>query len=440
MDIIVMGAQMILGLSILVGLHEFGHLLAAKLFGMRVEQYSIGFPPRIFKFNYGDTVYSIGMIPLGGYVKIAGMIDESLDLKSMKEEPKPYEFRSKPAWQRLIVMTGGILMNVITGIIIFIIMVYSFGESYISKNEVNKAGIVSYSLGREIGLKTGDKIIRINGHDYEKFADLTNPDNLLDDGAFYTVVRGKDTLNVYIPGDFIEKISTLKTSDTTGFIDPIFRFRVGEIEKGSGADLGGLKKGDRIVSIRGVRTEYYHEMKEVLMQSKGDSVKVMVERKGTILPLTIQVSREGILGFHPVSELDLSNVQYSLWQAIPIGTERAFSIVFINVKAFGKIITGQLDFRKSISGPIGIAKTFGGTWDWYRFWNLVGLLSMILAFMNFLPIPALDGGHVMFLTFEIISGKKPSDKFMEVSQKVGMVILLSLMVFVIFNDIFKEIF
>jgi regulator of sigma E protease len=181
-------------------------------------------------------------------------------------------------------------------------------------------------------------------------------------------------------------------------------------------------------------------MREVLMANKNQEVQVVVSRDSSLIPLSIRVSEEGMLGFRPVSDLEYTHIRYGLMEAIPLGTEKAFSIVFINAKAFGKILTGQLDFRKSISGPIGIAKTFGDTWDWFRFWTLVGLLSMILAFMNFLPIPALDGGHVMFLTFEIVTGRKPSDKFLEVSQKVGMVILLSLMVFVIFNDIFKEIF
>ncbi len=444
MDGIVMAAQMILALSILVGLHEFGHLLAAKVFGMKVEQYSIGFPPRIFKFTYGETVYSIGAIPLGGYVKIAGMIDESLDLEKMKEEPKPYEFRSKPAWQRLIVMTGGILMNILTGVIIFIIMAYSFGDTYISKDEVNKNGIVADSLGREIGLKTGDKIIRINGHNYEKFSDLINPDYLLSDHPSYTVVRGQDTLIIHIPSDFVEKLGAIKNNDTIGFVDPIYRFTVGKVQKGSGAEKAGLKTGDRILSINGKKIEFFHQMKNVLAGLKGQVVQVEVERKGTggeesrIFPLSIQVSPEGILGFMGVPDMEPSIVNYSLLQSIPIGTANAFKVVFVNAKALGKIFTGKLDVRKNLMGPIAIARTFGGTWDWYRFWNLVGLLSMVLAFMNFLPIPALDGGHVMFLSFEIISGRKPSDKFMEVSQKVGMVILLSLMVFVIFNDIIQQ--
>ncbi len=440
MDGIIMAAQMLLGLSILVGLHELGHMLAAKVFGMRVEQYSIGFPPKIFKFTYGETVYSIGAIPLGGFVKISGMIDESLDLEKMKEEPKPYEFRSKPAWQRLIVMTGGIIMNILTGIVIFITMAYIFGDTYLSKAEVNKYGIVADSLGRELGLKTGDKIIKVNGHDYDKFSDLTSPDNLLADNASYTIDRDGQIINIPIPPDFVEKFAATKNNENLGFIEPIFRFTVGDVEKGSGADLAGLKPGDRIISINGIKTEFYHKMKTVLANAKNQVVHLIINRNSSLDTLTAKVSDEGILGFHAAMDMEPYTVHYSLLHSIPIGTANAFNIVFVQAKAFGKILSGQLNFRKNITGPIGIARIFGATWDWYRFWNLVGLLSMVIAFFNFLPIPALDGGHIMFLAFEIVSGKKPSDKFMEVSQKIGMVLLLSLMVFVIFNDIFQQIF
>jgi regulator of sigma E protease len=440
MDVLIMAAQMILGLSILVGLHELGHMLTAKAFGMRVEQYSIGFPPRIFKFKYGETEYSIGAIPLGGYVKISGMIDESLDLKNLSEEPKDYEFRAKPAWQRLIVMMGGILVNVLTGIVIFIIIIYSFGETYMPKEEVNKYGIVAYDLAEEIGLKTGDKILKINGEDYKKFSDISSPDNLLDTDAYYTVDRDGTLLDIPIPANFIERLSPTGKDAEAPFIDYIFKFTVDRVDKKSGAAEAGLQPGDRIVSINGKPVQYYHEVITLLKEIPGQVAVVEIERAEQILTLNVQISENSIMGFYPKPDFEYASINYSFLESIPKGTDMAFNIVFLNIKAFGKIFSGDLDFSKSISGPIGIAKTFGGTWDWFRFWKLIGLLSMVLAFMNFLPIPALDGGHVMFLSFEIITGRKPSDKFMEVAQKVGMVLLLSLMVFVIFNDIFKEIF
>jgi regulator of sigma E protease len=440
MDVLVMAAQMILGLSILVGLHELGHLLAAKMFGMRVEQYSIGFPPRIFKFKYGETVYSIGAVPLGGYVKISGMIDESLDVKSMSEEPKPWEFRAKPAWQRLIVMMGGILVNVITGIIIFIVIAYSMGDTYIPKEEVNRYGIYAYDIAREIGLETGDKIMEVNGHDYKGFDDLTSADVLLESDAYYTVSRNGESLKVEIPANILEQLSPSRTNKDPKFIDPIFRFRIGEVIKGTGAAQGGMQEGDRIVSINGIPVDYYFQYKLMVDSLEEQTVQVVVERNENTMQLEIPVSSDGTMGFYPVPQISYASEEYSLGEAIPLGINQAFNIVFVNIKAFGKIFSGDLDFSKSVSGPIGIAKIFGGDWDWLRFWRLVGLLSMILAFMNFLPIPALDGGHVMFLTFEIVSGQKPSDKFMETAQKVGMVLLLSLMVFIIFNDIIKEVF
>lgn len=439
MDVLVMAAQMILGLSILVGLHELGHLLAAKVFGMRVEQYSIGFPPRIFKFKYGETVYSIGAIPLGGYVKIAGMIDESLDIKTMSEEPKPWEFRAKPAWQRLIVMMGGIIVNVITGIIIFVIIVYAFGESYVPKSEVNKYGIVAYDLAREIGLKTGDKILEVNGHDYQKFSDLTSPDALLENNAYYTVERNGEILKIPIPSNFIERLNPSGKNKEPLFMDHIYKFKVGKLTKGYGSESAGLHEGDKIVSVDGIKINYFHEFKAVIDSLANDTVSTVVERNGRQLNLQMPVAADGKMGFTIIPDYKFATINYSLVESIPKGIDSAFSVVFVNIKAFGKIFSGDLNFSKSVSGPIGIAKIFGSTWDWFRFWSLVGLLSMILAFMNFLPIPALDGGHVMFLTYEIVSGRKPSDKFMETAQKVGMVLLLTLMIFIIFNDIFKEV-
>ncbi len=447
LDILVMVGQLILALSILVGLHEFGHLLAAKFFGMRVEQFSIGFPPKIFGFKYGDTVYSIGAIPLGGFVKIAGMVDESLDVEKLKEEPKPWEFRAKPAWQRLIVMLGGIIINVLTGIVIFIALTYKYGETYISKDEVNKYGIVAYDLGKKIGFETGDKIMKINGHDFKKFSDVRSPDLLLEDNSYYTVERNGKLINLPVPSNFIEYFSDRKANYR--FIEPIAPFEVGKLVKGSGAEKGGLKPGDRILSIDGHPVQFFHQLQPVLGKFAGEDAQVLVSRpenpKDENSPrvekeLTIHISADSTMGFYPRLLLKETRINYSLARAIPKGTGKAFSVVWVNIKAFGKMFTGELSPTKSLRGPLGIMKTFGVTWDWYRFWTLTGLISMVLAFMNLLPIPALDGGHVMFLTYEIISGRKPSDKFLEYAQKIGMAILLLLMIFIFFNDIIQEFF
>lgn len=430
-----MAGQLILGLSILVGLHEAGHLLAAKAFGMKVEKFSIGFPPKIWGFNYGETEYSIGAVPLGGFVKISGMIDESLDTKSLSAEPQPWEFRSKPAWQRLIVMMGGIIVNIITGIVIFVALVYSNGESYISKDEVNKYGIVAYELGQELGFQTGDKIIKINGQDFHKFNDVRSPNVLLSDNGYYTVLRNGQEIDIKIPSNFLDRFSDKNAASQ--FIDIRFPFTIGSIASGSNAELGGLLVGDKFIEINGTPINYFDEMRPLLAQYKGQSVNARVLRGTDQVELVLDVTTEGTLGFYPAQNLNFSYIDYSLGESIGRGTQQAFGVVWINIKAFGKMFSGDVDPRKSLSGPIGIAQIFGGTWNWANFWRITGLISMVLAFMNFLPIPALDGGHVAFLTYEIISGRKPSDKFLENSQRVGMVILLGLMVFVIFNDIFK---
>jgi len=447
LDILVMVGQLILALSILVGLHEFGHLLAAKIFGMRVEQFSIGFPPKVFGFKYGETVYSIGAIPLGGYVKIAGMVDESLDLKKLSEEPKPWEFRAKPAWQRLIVMLGGVFINVITGIVIFIALTYSYGESYISREEVNKHGIVAYDLGLKIGFKTGDKLIKINGEDFTKFNEVRSPDLLLEDNSYYTVERNNQLIDLPIPSNFIEYFS--ERDANYRFIEPKAPFAIARLVKGSGAESGGLLPGDYIISIEGEPVHYFHELQPVLSKYAGKVALVLVSRQDDLKnenslrlekELMIPISEDSTMGFYPSLLLKETRLQFSLAEAIPVGTKKAFSVVWVNIKAFGKMFKGELSPTKSLRGPLGIMKTFGVNWDWFRFWTLTGLISMVLAFMNLLPIPALDGGHVMFLSYEIISGRKPADKFMEYAQKAGMVILLVLMVFILFNDIIQEFF
>lgn len=440
--ILTMVGQLVLALSILIGVHEAGHLFAAKAFGMRVEQFSIGFPPKIFGFKYKDTVYSVGSIPLGGFVKISGMIDESLDTKSMSEAPKPWEFRSKPAWQRLIVMMGGIIVNVIIGIFIFIMLTYVNGESYISKDEANKYGIVAYEIGEEIGLKTGDKIVKVNGHDFEKFSDIFNYNVMLEDHSYYTVDRNGELIDIPIPTDLIEKISD-RNSDK-GFIDIQRPFYVEKVLKNTGAANAGITEGDKIVAVDGQPVNYFHQIKNILENKKLSKVDMTIERneggKEIEKNINVQVSNEGTIGFVPGFSIEQSHIDYSFAAAIGIGTKKAFEVVWVNIKAFGRMFSGKLNPAKNLRGPIGIMEEFGQVWDWNRFWSLTGLLSMVLAFMNFLPIPALDGGHVAFLSYEMVSGRKPSDKFLENAQKVGMVILLCLMVFVIFNDAINMIF
>lgn len=432
-----MVGQLLLGLSILVGLHELGHLLTAKLFGMRVEKFSIGFPPKIAGFQWGDTEYSIGAIPLGGFVKISGMVDESMDTAQLASEPQPWEFRAKPAWQRLIVMLGGIIVNVITGIIIFVTLVYSNGETYFSRDQVIENGIVAYEYGEAIGLKTGDKVLDVNGQTYQSIGELSSGSALLSENGYYTVDRQGEKIKVEIPKGFINSFNSEEAFSK--FIAVRFPFEVGAVEPGTGAEKVGIAAGDQIIAVNGNPITYFDEMQTALQQVKNQSVSLVRRRGAQVDTLNVPVSAEARIGIAVNPLLEPVRREYGLMESLSRGTSRAFGAVIVNAKALGKMFTGEVS-TKNVSGPIGMAKIYGNQWDWVKFWSITGLISMILAFMNLLPIPALDGGHVVFLLYEMVSGRAPSDKFLEYAQKVGMVILLGLMVFAIGNDILKLIF
>lgn len=434
MDTLIMVAQLLLGLSILVGLHELGHLLTAKMFGMRVEKFSIGFPPKIAGFKYGETEYSIGAIPLGGFVKISGMVDESMDTEQLSSEPQPWEFRSKPAWQRLIVMLGGIIVNVVTGIIIFVFLVYDRGETYFSRDQVLEHGIVAYEIGEEIGFQDGDKVLDINGEIYESINDLSSGDALLSTDGYYTVDRNGEQVKVLIPRGFINSFSNKES--ISKFVNIRFPFEVGDVAPGQGAEAAGVKSGDKILAVDGKEIVYFDELQKALLKKENQQVELLIERDGSTLAVKSDVSDVSTIGIAVSSLLEPVRKKYSFAQSVPLGVTRAFDVVIVNARAMGKMFTGEVS-AKNVSGPIGMAKIYGSTWDWVKFWSITGLISMILAFMNFLPIPALDGGHVMFLLYEMVSGRAPSDRFLENAQKVGMVILLMIMVFAIGNDILK---
>ena len=289
-----MVGQLLLGLSILVGLHELGHLLTAKMFGMRVEKFSIGFPPKIAGFQWGETEYSIGAIPLGGFVKISGMVDESMDTAQMASEPQPWEFRSKPAWQRLIVMLGGIIVNVITGIIIFVVLVYNNGETYFSRDQVIQNGIVAYEYGESIGLKTGDKILDINGQPYQSITELTSGSALLSENGYYTVDRNGEQVKVEIPRGFINTFNSEEAFSK--FVAIRFPFEVGEVEKGSGAESAGVAAGDKILAVNGQSIQYFDEMQAALQPLKGQSAQVVRQRGDVTDTLSIPVTEEARIG------------------------------------------------------------------------------------------------------------------------------------------------
>ncbi len=432
-------AQLLLSISILVAVHELGHLLAAKYFGMRVEQFSIGFPPKIFSFKKGETEYALSAIPLGGYVKISGMIDESLDTEAMKQEPQPWEFRAKPAWQRLIVMLGGIFVNVLVGILIFIGVTFVFGDTYFLKDAINNNGGFQVGpVGESIGLKTGDKIVKVNGKDFDYLQDILKPETLLSDNAYYTVDRNGELIDIQIPADFIQKFN--RKEGVGSFISFRVKAVVGEVAKGTVADRIGLQAGDKLIDINGTPVKYIDEVNGAV-RNAGDSIHIQVQRGTEVVAFSAYFAGEKSIGFlaetAPMIDAMSRQLSYGFVESIPLGTERAFTTLVVQVKAFGKVISGVLSPRESLSGPIGIMQAYGPTWDWERFWSLTGVLSLVLAFMNLLPIPALDGGHVMFLSYEMISRRKPSDKFLETAQKIGMVFLLTLMVLIFANDIIK---
>ena len=458
-----MAGQLILGLSILVTLHEFGHFITAKWFKMRVEKFYLFFDflfpvPTVlnfalFKKKVGDTEYGLGWFPLGGYVSIAGMIDETQDAATLAKEPEPWEFRAKPAYQRLIVMLGGVIVNVITGVVIFICLTYSNGNNFISKEELNKNGIVALELAKQIGLQTGDRIIQVNGADYHSLSDLRASDVLLGENSSYTVMRGGKQIEIKIPSNFIEKLSDKKA----GFIEPIAAFKVAEVatpnppsvfdkllgkksEEMLPAFAAGLRVGDQITAVNETPIHFYHEMKEIVQKEAGRSIRVAIMRANQADTLELVVAKSGQIGFFPELLIKVSHQDYSLGESLSIGTSRAFSVITDNIRGFKKIASGDVSASKALSGPIGIAQMFGGVWDWTRFWMLTGLLSMALAFMNILPIPALDGGHAVFLIYEMITGKPASDKVLERAQQVGMLILLALMAYTFGNDIFKAFF
>ena len=432
-----MAAQLILGLAILVTLHELGHFLAARAFGIRVEKFYLFFDAwgfKFFSFRRGDTEYGIGWLPLGGYVKIAGMIDESMDTEQLKKPAEPWEFRAKPAWQRLIVMIAGVAMNVLLGVIIYTVVLLQYDKQYLANASVAD-GIYAFDLGREAGFQSGDKIVGINGSPVERFDDALSTRVIF--GATVAVDRNGKSVDIVIPDNFYKK--TIEAGKGN-FIGP---FQAGliidSVVNGKPAQAAGLLKNDRIFSINEQRVFSMERMRKTIDENKGQPVTLGIVRAADTLMIQPVVSDSGKIGLTSHSDYGAYPLtDYTFGTAVRYGSSDAFEAISSNVKGLKQIFSGKEKASDSIQGPIGIATIYGGIWDWRRFWAITGLLSMVLAFMNILPIPALDGGHVLFLCAEVVSGRRLPDKFLEKAQVAGMIILLSLMVYTLGNDIWKH--
>ena len=445
MEIIIKASQFILSLSLLIVLHELGHFIPAKLFKTKVEKFYLFFEYKfsLFKKKIGETVYGIGWIPLGGYVKIAGMIDESMDTEQMKQEPKPWEFRSKPAWQRLIIMLGGVFVNFILGIFIYIMLLYSYGEKYLPNDNLKDGVWVRDSLAIELGIQNGDKILAVDGKKIKKFSDIFIE---FVNGNRYTIERNGEIIDKELPIDFIAKLID-KGKNAGMIVLPRSPFIIAEVPENSINKSVKLKDKDIVVGINGTPIKYYDEVETLLKESAGKEISFTVKRGEENKTFNLKVSDKGKLevityglGFNDLEKLgyySLANIDYSFIQAIPAGTKKSYQTLTSYMKQLKKIFNPSTGAYKGIGGFIAIGNIFPSTWSAESFWNITAFLSIMLGFMNLLPIPALDGGHVVFTLWEMITGKKPGDKFLEYAQVTGFMLLIALLLFANGNDIFR---
>jgi len=437
MGILIQAAQLILSLSILVLLHELGHFIFAKSFRARVEKFYLFFDPwfSLFKKKVGETVYGIGWLPLGGYVKIAGMIDESLDKEAMKLPPKPYEFRSKPAWQRLLIMLGGVVMNFILAIIIYASILYTWGETYLPAKNATY-GIMVDSVAMNMGLQNGDKILAVDGKPTDNFLAIFH-DIVVYNAKTLRVDRSGKIIDIEIPES---SIAPLLKSATP--ILPRVPFYIYSFPKNSSAEAAGLQKNDRIISVDHKPVMFYDEFKTNISGYKNKSVPVDILRnEKDTLAFNVNVDAEGRIGVYPDMNMgryfELKDIDYSFIQAIPAGIKKGLHTIDSYLKQLKLLLRPETKAYESLGGFIKIGSIFSKVWDWQSFWSMTALLSIILAIMNILPIPALDGGHVMFLFYEMITGRKPGDKFLEYAQIAGMIFILGLILYANGNDIIQ---
>jgi regulator of sigma E protease len=439
MTVLIKIIQFIISLSILVIIHELGHFCMAKIFKTRVEKFYLFFDAwfAIFKFKRGETEYGLGWLPLGGYVKISGMIDESMDTEQMKKPPQPWEFRSKKAWQRLLIMTGGVIFNFLLAMLIYVSILFAWGKTYLPTSNV-KYGIATDSTGMAIGLRNGDKILSVDNQYIENFDDILK-DIILNKRTSIQVERNGEKLEIAIPDDYVPNL--LKGRGKIEVRAPFGPFVIANFGKESPARTAGVLKGDELIGIDSLKFTYYDEFQNYLLTNLSRTIVLNILRNGEMINIPMIPTSEGKLGVladrSPAMYFDFKTIRYGFFESIPAGITRGFKEIGDYLKQFRLIFSKETKAYESLGGFITIGSIFPATWNWQSFWDVTAFLSIILAVMNILPIPALDGGHVMFLLFEVITGRKPSDKFLEYAQITGMIILFALLIFANGNDILR---
>ncbi|MDY3979311.1 MAG: RIP metalloprotease RseP [Tidjanibacter sp.] len=432
MDILIKILQFVLSFSLLVIVHECGHFIFAKIFHVRVEQFHLFFGRPWVKWHWGETEYGIGWIPFGGFVKLAGMIDESLDTEQLKREPQPWEFRTKPAWQRLLIMIGGVVMNVILAFVIYVAMSYTWGDRYIS-NQNMPYGYAFNQMAEELGFRDGDHIVSIGGQPIDDYAQIMTS-LLIDDDKTTVVERDGSRVTLQIPVQ-----SVVKLAEQSDFILPRYPFVVGEVLEGSGAAEGGLRSGDKLIGIDHREARFFDQYQTLFDDAAGRTVELAVLRGVDTLLLSVNVSDAGKIGVTVDSSgvVEVCTRQYTLLQAIPAGFHRVGVEIGDYWKQLKMIVQPKTEMYKALGGPLSIGSIFPSEWNWEYFWRITALLSVVLAVMNILPIPALDGGHVLFLLVEVVTRRRPSDRFLTIAQTIGMLLLFALMIYATWNDIVR---